>query len=82
MFKYNISVPFHCFTQYYGNVKRCYEILYYFWKRSIFLRALYKKGGVRDLPGYWNSPGYSHSLNRFAVHCLVRSDCSGYWYIF
>ena len=48
MFKYYISVPFHCFTQYYENIKRCYEFLYHSAKRSIFLCALYKKGGVEE----------------------------------
>jgi hypothetical protein len=48
MFKYYISVPFRCFTQYYGNTKTYYEFLYYLSKLLIFRCAVYKKGGVED----------------------------------
>jgi hypothetical protein len=78
MFKYYISVPFHCFTQYYGNTKKCYELWHQFKKIPIFRRALYKKGWVGNLPGCRNSVRYSPTLKRFAVHGLVRSGCSGY----
>jgi hypothetical protein len=78
MFKYYISIPFHCYTQYYVNAKTYYELLYLHDKLSIFLCALYKKGGVGNLPGCRNSPGCSLHLNRFAVHSLVRFDRSGY----
>jgi hypothetical protein len=78
MFKYNISIPFLSYTQYYGNTKMYYELLYLHDKLSIFLCALYKKGGVGSMPGCINVPGRSLPLNRFAVHCLVRFDRSGY----
>ena len=49
MFKYYISVPFHCFTQYYEIYKKVLRILIVISdKLSIFLCALYKKGGVGD----------------------------------
>ena len=68
MFKYYISVPFHCFTQYYGNKKRYHEILWFSDKFSIFLCALYKKCGVGN-----HAPEAIYVPNRFAVHCcLVR----------
>jgi len=78
MFKYNISVTFHCFTQYYGKSKRYYEINSFFKKRSIFLRALYKKGGVGEPALMQEFPGYFHTPNRLAVHRLVRLALSGY----
>jgi hypothetical protein len=57
MFKYYISLPFHCFTQYYKNMKWYYELLYQQGKVSIFLRALYKKWRVGNLPGAGIHPG-------------------------
>jgi hypothetical protein len=48
MFKYYISVPFRCFTQYYEIAKAYYKLLYRLYKFPIFLCALYKKGGVEN----------------------------------
>jgi hypothetical protein len=50
MFKYYISIPFHCYTQYYENIKTYYGFLFSWPKSLIFWCALYKKGGVEDLP--------------------------------
>jgi len=82
MFKYYISVPFHCFTQYYENIIKYYERWYQLNKIPIFLCALYKKGWVRNLPKCRNSPECFPTLKRFAVHGLVRSGCFGYRKIF
>jgi len=75
IFKYYISVPFHCFTQYYENKKKYYKLWFYLNKNLIFWCALYKKSWVGNLPGSRDSAGNSPSLKRFAVHGLVRSGC-------
>jgi hypothetical protein len=78
MFKYYISIPFHCFTQYYEIEKRYHKLLYRLYKLSIFLCALYKKGGVGDsCPDAGIHPGVPLP-EPVAVHCLVRFDRSGY----
>ena len=78
MFKYNIFVSFHCFTQYYENINKCYYLCLRKGKSQIFLCALYKKDEVED-PARMQGiqPGGSGLLNRFAVHCLVRLNGSG-----
>jgi hypothetical protein len=48
MFKYNISISFYRFTQYYENIKCYYEIDKPTNKLSIFRCAQYKKEGVAD----------------------------------
>ena len=78
MFKYYISVLFHCFTQYYVNIKTYYELLYYLYKLLIFRCAVYKKGGVENPARMQEcNRGFLLPLDRFAVHCLVRLDLSG-----
>jgi len=73
MFKYYINIPFHCFTQYYKNKNRSYEIVLFHANRSIFLCALYKKCEVEEHdPGAGIHLMISSSRNRFAVHRLVR----------
>ncbi len=70
MFKYNIIFPFHFFTQYYENLIGCYRVLCCYYECLIFLCALYKKGGVEEIPvpktGTRLLP-----LDRFAVRSCV-----------
>lgn len=70
MFKYNIIFPFQFFTQYYENTVGCYSVLRCDYECLIFLCALYKKGGVEEIPGSKTRTGLP-PVDRFAVRSCV-----------
>jgi hypothetical protein len=78
MFKYYINILFYCFTPYYKCSEKYYGILYYVYKFSIFLCAVYKKYGFEDQDQKQQTAfSFPSFPNRFAVrYCVIEpSGC-------
>lgn len=73
MFKYYISVPFRCFTQYYEIIRWYYELLYHIHKLSNFWCALYKKGGVEN-PARMQEFNRGILIPRTGLQCVLWCD--------